>query len=123
MSDIDTAQTTKPVCRFCHADAQCDSKHTIEVTEDDLRLWIDRGWPPNSISQDGFGDRGLNPLQSPIEAAYRRGVCQALFAALDHEWSHDQLDRAVNLALEYRFDLNPHGALLHELAGAVEVAQ
>lgn len=123
MSGTDTAQTTRRVCRFCHADAQCDSKHTVEVTEDDLRLWVDRGWPPNSVSQDGFGDRGLNPLQSPIEAAYRRGVCQALSAALHHEWYYDRLERAANLALEYRYDLSPHGALLHELAAAVEVAQ
>ena len=102
------------VCKFCGALATERTPYPLDLTTVEHDEWMDTGKRVDSLSDDGMGERDLAPGMSPVEAAYRRGVCQALYWA-KNRGSRSNLRRAASLSLKMRFDGKVHMAFLEEL--------
>ncbi len=105
------------VCKFCAAPVSQTSSTTVTVLSEELDEWKRTGKRPETMCCDGMGERDLTPAESPIEAAYRRGVFQAFSEA--QYLTPKQLQHSIKLAGEWRFDSYIRNYYLHILSGAV----
>ncbi len=100
-------------CKFCGSDAQPGFPFILECTEEERSEWKKTGVRPAVAGQDGCGERSLTAGVSPVEAAYRRGVQQALWMTRDMD--AEDFKRVVELSGTFRYDGKIHQWYLDEL--------
>ncbi len=106
------------VCMFCgREDPEGSAPYPLECEPEEHREWMASGKRPGAAEGDHMGERDLVPCVSPVEAAYRRGIAQALYRAVNMTRRERRL--TASLAMEWRYDGQPHPAFLDQLSGVI----
>jgi len=114
-----------PVCWFCGQEWSSDcpgartGRHPVWITEAQCRSWLRTKRQPRASIASWIDDERYQPPTSAIEAAYRRGVHQALSIACQYRFTISELAIAESKACDLRYDDKVHMWLMHEVLEAV----